>query len=330
MGSSVRSHFRVSERHSLVVCRYTEKPDDIEVLPMPLQSPLNLRVPRNLTATLQLIQRLVGREQHQHYCDGVIPVERVSHFLHKMTDRYPQILRTTRERSYDRRRHGHAAMHMIVFPPPASMPLSSVSTIHWLLLSDRGKGGLADERSADFRVSRDAMSSHGHIEAEDYVLLYASKRRPSRLEDRAGSRSRFIFTECSTWTWKIRGEVTREIRAAIDERCRALDLGAELLPPYAGGGLRALLAAQRRRPLFSGVRNQVIDLHRYAAEAWLPYRNAWLARHPRLALDLGPIAGALTSARAIMQCDLPTMSQLRLYGTPPRTVCDLLADAVRT
>ena len=62
MGSSIRSRFRVSEHHTSSTRRYTKNPDANEVSSMPLPSPLDLRVPRNLTATLQLIQRLVGRE----------------------------------------------------------------------------------------------------------------------------------------------------------------------------------------------------------------------------------------------------------------------------
>ena len=291
---------------------------------MPLPSPLDLRVPRNLTATLQLIQRLVGREDHQRYCSGVIPKDRLPQFLQKMADRYPQILRTTRERSYDRRRRGHAAMHMIVFPSAGITPFESILPLHWLLLSNRGKGGLADVDSADFEVSKDAMAAISHIVIGDYVLLYATKRRPHRLPDRSSGRGRVIFTDTSTWTWKLRGDVMKELRAQIQECCRTLDFGANALANIPGNGLRGLLASQCERPLFAGVRNQIIDLYRYAADTWPPYRNAWLSAHPGTASNDGSTAGMLPPVNTFMKCNLPMIPQIRLYGTPARTVRDLL------
>lgn len=114
-----------------------------------------------------------------------------------------------------------------------------------------------------------------------------------------------------------------EIRASIDECCRSLQLGAETTEERAGWGLRGLLAAQRGRPLFSGVRNQVIDLHRGARELWCRYRTSWLAAHPQLLQEQGPIAGTLPSLKETIAL-LPTMRQLRVYETPRRTIRDLL------
>jgi hypothetical protein len=94
---------------------------------------------------------------------------------------------------------------------------------------------------------------------------------------------------------------------------------------HPGWGLCGLLAAQRMRPLFSGTRNQVADLYRYAAEeAWPPYRPAWLTAHPQIARELGPRAGRLLSIRDLTKYHLPTMSQLRMYSAPPTTIRDLL------
>lgn len=110
--------------------RYTKRSITQRPPLMPLTSPLDLRVPRNLTATMQLVQRLVGREHHQRYCGGVIAVERLLSFLTKMADRYPAILRNARERSYDRLRRKQAAMHMIVSAPPGLVPSAITDRVH--------------------------------------------------------------------------------------------------------------------------------------------------------------------------------------------------------
>jgi hypothetical protein len=81
---------------------------------MPLSSVLELRVPRNLTALLQQLQRLVGLEDHRYWCGGIVPVVKLATFTHKMEQRYP-LLRNTRERTYDRHQ-GRAVVHMILYP----------------------------------------------------------------------------------------------------------------------------------------------------------------------------------------------------------------------
>lgn len=173
---------------------------------MSLLSALDLPVPRNLTALLQHLQRLIGIEGHQQWCGGTIAVDKLPAFVRKMEQRYP-IRRTTRERSYDRRR-GRAVMHMIVYPldharcellrtsaDTASSPVdilaptqphdiardSADGTVAWWLVSSTGAGGLLDALMPDAHVSRDAMSATSHITFRDYVLLYASKRELRRV-----------------------------------------------------------------------------------------------------------------------------------------------------
>lgn len=292
---------------------------------MSIRSPLELPVPRNATATLQLLQRLVGREKHRHWCGGTIAAEKVPRFLEKMAHRYPAILRNTRERSYDRQR-GWAAMHMVLFRPVGSDPGGPPSAFNWWLLSDGGAGGLADPASADAHVAGDAMAANTHLTAYEYVLLYASKRTPHTVTDRRSGCVRRIWTDTSSWSWRIRGTVLAEIRASIDACCRSLALGTEPTEEGAGSGLRGLLAAQRARPLFAGVRNQVIALHRYAScEAWPRYRSAWLAGHVRLAAEHGPAVASLPGMRELLAV-LPTMRQLRTYDAPVRSIRDLLGE----
>ena len=324
---------------------------------MPITSIFSLSVPRNLTSTLQHLQTLVGREEHRMWCGGAIPVAKATAFLTKMAGRYP-LLRSTRERSYDRKR-GRAAVHMIVCAPmdmigtgqSAAAGLVStssvgvhrrtsvdmngdatlcttldptVSSLQWWLVSGPGTGGLMDPSTPDAHVARDAMSAASHIELGDYVLLYATKKEPRSISDPRSGRSRTVCKEVSTWTWRIRSEVRSAVRAEIDDACRRLEYGAEPGNGKGGWGLRGLLATQRRRPLFAGVRNDVIEIHRYARDAWDARRPMWLRSHPDLAARYAGSAGALRPIGDVMKDHLPTMPRVRLYDDPPLRVADLL------
>jgi hypothetical protein len=289
---------------------------------MSAHSPFELLVPRNGTAVLQHLQRLVGREGHQRWCGGTIPLLKVPGFLEKMADRYP-ILRNTRERSYDRRR-GRAVVHLVVSAPFGTTAHTPPPALLWWLLSDEGTGGLADPAAPDAHVARDAMSGAGHIQVHDYVLMYATKRQPHEVADRRTGKVRRIWADTSTWTFKIQQSVMTEIRTSINVCCAGLEFGGNPSPERAGWGLRGLLAAQRARPLFSGVRNQVITLHEYARETWDPHRPAWVAAHPRVSKEAEHSAGRLCSVEEIMLHHLPIMRQLKTYDTPPRSIGDLL------
>lgn len=291
---------------------------------MSAPSPLELIVPRNGTAVLQHLQRLVGREGHRRWCGGSIAAPKVPRFLDKMADRYP-ILRNTRERSYDRH-HGRAVVHLVMCPPLGIDLHAPAPALLWWLLSDEGTGGLADPASPDAHVAQNAMSGIGHLQVHDYIFLYATKRQPHSVTDRRSGNVRRFWADTSTWTWKIQKSVMSEIRTSIISCCDALELGAEPTPERAGWGLRGLLAAQRARPLFSGVRNQVITLHQHARDTWALHRPAWVAAYPQVSEALGRDAGTLRSVEDIMLHHLPTMRQLRIYGTPPRSIGDLVVN----
>lgn len=344
---SIRCHWMRTRKRAVAIREdFTCKE---EFSPMGYNSPLDLPVPRNLTALMQHLQRLVGPEQHPYWCGGTVPVHKLDAFVHKMADRYP-LLRNTRQRSYDRR-CGRAVVHMIVYPlwpiasdtrcagsgPALMSPRTphaasagapscpeSVPRVAWWIVSSAGAGGLQDPRTPDAHVAKDAMSAAGHITLGDYVLLYATKKEPHRVRDPRVGASRTEYRELSTWTWKIRTELMRELRAAIDECCSRLEYGAEPSGNTTGWGLRGLLAAQRARPLFSGVRNQVLELHAYARDAWEARRPLWLTAHPQLAARYGKHAGALRPLADIVANHLPMMSRVRVYDDPPRRIRELL------
>lgn len=309
---------------------------------MSIQSALDLPIPRNLTALLQHLQRLVGREQHRFWCGGTVPVQKLGAFVNKMQDRYP-IARSMRGRSYDRRR-GRAPMHLVVYPleyrwrtesgtrtcthkgTPRVRTVASGEDqrVAWWMLAGEGVGGLHDASVPDAHVSRDAMSSDGHITVLDYVLIYAHKQEPHAVVDSSTGKHRTVYKDCSTWTWRLRSEVIRELRAQIDEYSERLEYGSELSGNAGGWGLRGLLASLRSRPLFSGVRTQVLNLHRYARDVWEPRRPLWCAMHPELGAQYGEHAGSLRPIQTILADYLPKMIRTRIYDEPPDRIADLL------
>lgn len=285
---------------------------------MPERDILDLRIPRSATALMQLLQLLVGKEKHRLWIGGVIAPEKLEAFACKMARRYPALTRNARQRSYDRRR-GLAAMHMLVYP--------SSSAVHWWVVSDAGKGGLGEASSPDYRVARDAMAADGHITYGDYVLLYATKKDPRMVPDRRTGKPKRVFKDLSTWTWKLRSPVVNEVRAAIDDCCRQLSYGSEGSTGSPSWGLRGLLYAQRQRPLFSGVRNQVIELHRAARDEWGGVHSRWCGRHSALVKKYGKKAGALRPLNEVMARHLPKMPRLPVYDTPPRRLRSLLGSS---
>lgn len=278
---------------------------------MKIHSLLDLRVPSSLTGLMQLLRRYAGIEEYRQYCSGQIAQDRLPSFLAKMEERYPALTRSFRSRCSDRQR-GIARMQMIVWPMYPRGPVHSKSplqriyaAIHppcpsawlWWLLSTAGTGGLCHPGVPDFHVARDAMLVEHHITVGDYVLMYQHKRKIITVRPRNG-RARTLMRGTSTWTWSIRASVMREVRAEIDACCRR------------GSGVAGMLAAQRQRPLFAGVRNQVIELHRYARDSVGRLNSAQ--------------TDELMSLPVVMEHHLPKMVALPVYGTAPLLVRDLI------
>lgn len=254
-----------------------------------------LAVPRNKTALMQYLQLLVGREQHRTWCGGIIAKDKFSAFLTKMGRRYP-ITRNARQRSYDRKR-GRAVVHLVVFPTDTK--------VLWWLVSSEGVGGLCDEKMEDAKIAKNAMTAEGHITFGDYVLLYATKRDVREIQAK-GNKTIKVSKNMSTWTWKIRGEVMKEIRSGLHESYKLGQIGMDS-PNGNGWGLRGLFGNLVRRPLFSGIRTQVFQLHKDA-----------------LALMQTAKLSAFSSASPIPQpISLPKMRRIKIFGTPPLVAGDL-------
>lgn len=238
-----------------------------------------------------------------YWIGGVIAATKLAALATKMADRYP-ILRDERARTYDRSK-GLAAAHFVAFP-------ASADTVAWWVLTSGGKGGLADAKAPDAHVAKHALTAHGHIEFEDYVLLYAHKKDARTLVDAKTGKEKQVIKDCSTWTWKMTNAAYGQALACVERDVNGLNFGRD----DAGfmDGLRGTLAFQRRRPLFSGVRSQVLQLHREADSQWGLVRQAWLGRYTKLAAQYGDKAGRLRPLKEITSQHLPKMGRFKVFG----------------
>ena len=271
---------------------------------------LNLLYPSGKTTLMQHLQTLVLRGNN-HWVGGAIAPAKLEGLVLKMADRYP-LDRDERGRTYDRSK-GLATVHLVVYP--------SGGKVLWWLLSSEGKGGLADPASLDAHVAKQAMAADGHIEFEDYVMLYAHKKDARTLTDATTGKEKRVIKDASTWTWKLRPAVLNELQATLAKEVASLNYGDDNHPqPY---GVRGFLCYQRRRPLFSGVRSQVLGLHREAIDQWGGVRNQWLGRYTKLHQQYGEQAGQLRSLNEIVTKHLPKMGRFKVFADPVRTTKSL-------
>lgn len=265
------------------------------------QNVMDLPVPCSKTALMQHLQTLVLRG-NPWWIGGLVPPQKFEAFALKMAARYP-LLRDERGRTYDRSK-GQAGFHFVAF--------ASEGAIAWWILCSDGKGNLIAPGSLDVGAARHAMKADGHITFEDYVLLYAHKKDARTIRDGKSGKEKKVIKDCSTWTWKIRNPIYSELVSVLEKEIRDLRYGDDG-PSVAPYGLRGMLSFQRRRPLFSGVRSQVLELHRIAEDGWARVRQLWLGRHPRYLAQYGDNAGKLRSIREITSRHLPKMVRFKVF-----------------
>jgi hypothetical protein len=275
---------------------------------------LQIKIPRNKTVLMQQLQLLVFR-RHCWWCSGIIDAAKLSGFVAKMAVRYP-LTRTVRGRAYDRTR-GLAAMHFIAYPIANGL-------VAWWLLSDEGKGGLNDPATPDAHVAKNAMAADGHITFTDYVLHYAHKKSPRHLPDKKTGKDKIVLKNVSTWTWKLSDTALNETKASIERAAANFEYGTEGAHSGRPSGVLGILVCQRSRPLFSGVRNQVIDLHRHADSHWGRVKKKWQGQHSAQCLNDVNRAGELRPLKEIVAHHLPKMVRIAVYGDSPKTIGDLV------
>ncbi len=300
--------------------------------------PLNLPVPKSKTALMQHLQRLVSWGT-DYWVGGVISPQKFGPLVQKLAQRYP-LTRGQRGREYDRQQ-GRAAVYLVAFP--------TGDRIAWWVLSGPGKGGLGDPASPDYKAAKRAGAKGEHIVFEDYTLLYATKKERRELVDKRTNETKSVLKDTSTWTWKMTSKALNEVRAELKSCADRLDFGWDDSGTRPPSGLRGALYYQRRRPLFSGVRTQVFELHREAEDLWGTARQRWLAKNgkavrhalvkqnPELGEDSDGArkqlsermdqAGKLTPAVVIAKTKLPTMKRMEVYGDAPKLLRDLLTSA---
>jgi hypothetical protein len=258
---------------------------------------------------MQHIQTLVLRG-NGWWIGGLIPREKLAPLVLKMATRYP-ITRSERGRVYDRSKE-MATCHFLAFP-------TDQGKVVWWLLSSEGVGGLADPKAADHHVRKHAMAADGHIHFQDYVLLYAHKKDARVLTDARTGKEKRVIKDCSSWTWKITVACYRTLVIDLEQKIVGLEYGDDTCAtPY---GVRGLLAYQRRRPLFSGVRTQILILHREALSQWGRVRMQWLSRNTWALERYGEQrAGQLRSLAEITSQQLPKMMRQKVFADPSRTL----------
>ncbi|NMM06957.1 hypothetical protein [Polaromonas sp.] len=263
---------------------------------------LNLRVPTGKTVLLQHLQTLVLRG-NPYWIGGFVALSKLPALAAKMATRYP-ILRDERARTYDRSK-GLASAHFVAYPTRGE--------VAWWVLTSEGRGGLADRKVPDAHVAKHALAATGHIVFEDYVLLYAHKKDARTVVDAKTGKDKRVIKDCSTWTWKMTDVAYRQALASVEQEVKALNFGRD--DGAALDGVRGMLAFQRRRPLFSGVRSQVLQLHREAESRWGLVRRAWLGIYTQLAARYGDSAGRLRPLKEITSQFLPKMGRFKVFGS---------------
>ena len=276
----------------------------------------NLLYPSGKTVLMQQLQTLVLRGNN-YWVGGVSHPDKILGLAYKFAKVYP-LTRDERGRVYDRSL-GKAGVHFLFYPTERG--------VVWWLLSGPGKGGLdarSKEPGPDAIQAGNARAKGGHISFEDYVLLFAHKRDARTIQDARTGKEKQVIKDASTWTWKLLDRAYGEVVALIRSEAFALNYGNEPIAGKPADGLRGALYYQRQRPLFGGVRAQVLQCHREARDAWTPRRKRWLQIHTRFAEQYGDRAGQLMTLAELTKKHLPKMRRFRVFGDPTRTLSSLV------
>jgi len=249
-----------------------------------------LKVPRNQTAAMQLIQ-LYAQSGHVYWTSGIVQRGKLKRFLEKLASY--RLDRDKPGRVYDKSR-GIASVHLVILDSPDNL-------LHWVLVSTKGKHGLIDPDAPQVGVVQDTRLAGQHLRWLHYELLHAPKvikrtrvikfkqDRDGRLQDVEEARTETVRQ--TTWSWRMTPARAREHEALIVARAKQRDRP----------GLSAELQALAMMPLFSGVRGQVLKLYSEAKKLAGKFK-------------LDPLDPP----------QLPYMVKLPVYDTPPQTLAGLL------
>lgn len=191
-------------------------------------------VPRNLTALMQHMLRLVT-SGHTYYVSDGIPRAKLEGFIGKWQPDFA--LRADAPARAYRRRVGRASVHLCLHPEVLE---DSCTVVTWWMLSSAGKMGLLTASRIPGAV-RDCRTLEGRLRCQDYELL----EQPKSYTEPSGK-----VKTLTTWTWRIAPARYREWEALLVERALQKD-GAEI---------RRIFECLRSLPMFAGIRAQVSRL----------------------------------------------------------------------
>ena len=197
---------------------------------------LNIKVPKNNSAAMQLIQ-LYAQSGHVFWTAGEIERHKLRRFLPKLAGF--RIDRDATGRTYDKTK-GVASCHLVVLP----MPEPAQQMLAWVLVSTSGKSGLADPDSPKLGPVSDTRLRGQHLRWKHYELLHAEKKI-----EVYGEHGKKTIRD-TTWTWRMTAQRYREHEAFIVDRVRHRD----------ANGVNSELQALAMMPMFSGIRGQRLKL----------------------------------------------------------------------
>lgn len=259
---------------------------------------LQMKIPRSLTAALQLLQQYTAQGGHYYWISGEVSRKQMDGFLTAVAKQYP-ILKDAPARAHDKT-VGRASVHL-TFVPNADKADSLV----WVLQSSAGKGGLADSTWKDYET-KDTREQHQWLTIGPYQLYHYSRRvkewgKPKPAADGKKTKPDFAkrdqpggrgWQEKATWTWRINDQRFREYEKYV----------YELAKQHNNEALQEFVHLLAQLPLFSRLKAQVYKLHQEAGKLWKKWNCPGTLQFP----------------------PLPSLHKQRVYDNPPYTVADWL------
>lgn len=194
-----------------------------------------IHAPRNRTAELQLIIRLVSQGYTLWTADQ-IPLGKLQGFVAKW--QHYRLLADPAARAY-RKQLKRANTHLVLEHRYNELDrcISNRELVHWLMLGTQGRDGLGDNPPHPGPV-RDAANKAQRLEWMGYQLV----RQPKRYATKDG----VLRTEV-TWTWRLSGRRYAEWEALL--------IAAAKIRDYAY--INQVFAILCCLPIFAGIREQV-------------------------------------------------------------------------
>ncbi len=198
-----------------------------------------LRAPRNRTAELQLILRLVSQGYTLWTADQ-IPLSKLQGFIAKWSNY--RLFADPAARAY-RKKTGRANTHLVLEHIYNGLDTdeSPQALVDWMMLGTPGRDGLGAGTAIPGPVL-DATNKAQRIEWQGYQLT----RQAKYFKTADGTSRREV-----TWTWRLPGQRYAEYEALLIESAKKRDYPA----------LNQIFGVLCSLPMFAGIRAQVFRLN---------------------------------------------------------------------